>query len=91
MLSLNLTLSTDKEYYGAIQEPPWEIQLLFISFKNMPEFDRVWLLLVDRQANQAADWVASISKWKMCPLSWVTSPSSPLVEILIFRWPFSPS
>ncbi|KAM1146029.1 hypothetical protein PS2_037744 [Malus domestica] len=79
--------SDSKELIGSLnndfKKANWTIFPLLIQIRNLSiQFRSIYWRWVPRQANSAADWVASHCKRGMCSDVWVIRPPSSLVHIL---------
>ncbi|KAM2227522.1 hypothetical protein ACFXTI_014318 [Malus domestica] len=79
--------SDSKELIGSLhsdfKKANWSIFPLLIQIQNLSaQFRSIYWRWVPRQANSAADWVASHCKRGMCSDVWVIRPPSSLVHIL---------
>ncbi|XP_028946849.2 uncharacterized protein [Malus domestica] len=79
--------SDSKELIGSLnndfKKANWTIFPLLIQIRNLStQFCSIYWRWVPRQANSAADWVASHCKRGMCSDVWVIRPPSSLVHIL---------
>ncbi|KAM2676114.1 hypothetical protein EV1_002812 [Malus domestica] len=77
------SLELIRSFKSDFKKANWTIFPLLIQIRNLSsQFHSISWKWVPRQANSAADWVASHCKRRMCSDVWVIRPPSSLVHIL---------